>query len=363
MASPDVLEFEQLLAPIPGESPVGVDPRADISPLSEYQKVKEDRKVSRQTENQIDRGGDQSPPDWRPLIENAKKLLRETSKDMEVVAYLIEGLTRVKKFAGIRDGFKLAADLIETYGTALFPDPDDTDIENRFSHLLQLNGIDSAGALVVPIAKIPFTGLTSVGEFSLTHYQTAQTIAKIADPKARAARIDQAKISMEILQKAVNETPSKFYIDLVDDLNASVEQFRRFCDVLGEKLKYDAQSDNLRTAFESYLDAVMSLAKSKLPVAPVAAAKTEESVAEAPQAAAAAPQAGIGGIHSREDALEALNKVAEYFRKTEPQSIIPFTLDQVIHWGRLSLPELLAELIPDEGPRKNLFKQVGIKPP
>ena len=108
----------------------------------------------------------------------------------------------------------------------------------------------------------------------------------------------------------------------------------------------------------------MSMAKSKLPVAPAApkveAAATANEVAAAP---APPPVVGIGGIHTREDALEALDKVAEYFRKTEPHSIIPFSLDQVIRWGRLSLPDLLAELIPDEAPRKNLFKQVGIKPP
>ncbi len=33
-----------------------------------------------------------------------------------------------------------------------------------------------------------------------------------------------------------------------------------------------------------------------------------------------------------------------------------------MRWGRLSLPELMMELIPDEAPRKNLFKQVGIRP-
>jgi len=38
-------------------------------------------------------------------------------------------------------------------------------------------------------------------------------------------------------------------------------------------------------------------------------------------------------------------------------------LEQVANWGKMSLPELLSELIPDEGPRKNVFKQVGIKPP
>jgi len=43
--------------------------------------------------------------------------------------------------------------------------------------------------------------------------------------------------------------------------------------------------------------------------------------------------------------------------------VIPYALEQVVNWGKMSLPDLLAELIPDEGPRKSVFKQVGIRPP
>jgi hypothetical protein len=35
----------------------------------------------------------------------------------------------------------------------------------------------------------------------------------------------------------------------------------------------------------------------------------------------------------------------------------------VVRWGKMSLPELLVELIPEDNPRSNLFKWVGIKPP
>jgi type VI secretion system protein ImpA len=68
-------------------------------------------------------------------------------------------------------------------------------------------------------------------------------------------------------------------------------------------------------------------------------------------------------IKDRYDAMDRLLKIAGYFRTAEPQSIIPYALEQIVTWGKMSLPELLAELIPEEGPRKNVFKQVGIKPP
>ncbi len=371
MASPEVLDFTKLLAPVSGENPAGSDLRADLSPLSDFQKIKEDRKAARQAENQIDRGtGDAAqdaklmPPDWRPLVERAVKVLSEKSKDMEVTAYLIEGLTRTKGFAGIRDGFRLATDLIAAYGDSLFPSPGDTDVENRFSHLLQLNGIEGPGALIVPVAKIALTGETTGGIFSLIHVQAAQSLAKVPDPKARQARIDKGAITLELIAKAIVETPAKFFIDLVDDINGSLEQFRRFCDMVSEKTQYDPQSDNLRSALESYLEVVMDLARAKLPppgAAKAAAAAVADAAKAEPTPAAAQP-AAAGVIRTRDDALEALGKVAEFFRRNEPQSIVPYALEQVIHWGRMPLPDLLSELIPEDGPRKNLFKQVGIKP-
>ncbi len=81
--------------------------------------------------------------------------------------------------------------------------------------------------------------------------------------------------------------------------------------------------------------------------------------AGSPVPAAPAPPNEVG---TREDAFRELLKLADFFRRTEPQAVLSYALEQVVRWGRLSLPELMQELIPDEAPRKNLFKQVGIRP-
>jgi hypothetical protein len=43
--------------------------------------------------------------------------------------------------------------------------------------------------------------------------------------------------------------------------------------------------------------------------------------------------------------------------------VVPYGLEQVVRWGNMPLPALLGELIPDESPRHQLFRQVGIRPP
>jgi type VI secretion system protein ImpA len=58
-----------------------------------------------------------------------------------------------------------------------------------------------------------------------------------------------------------------------------------------------------------------------------------------------------------------LLQVAEYFRRNEPHTPVSYALEQVVRWGKMSLPDLLLELIPEDSPRSNLYRLVGIKPP
>src|SRR5690242_7010393 len=109
MASPEVLDFAKLLAPISADKPTGVDPRSDISPTSLHYKIKSDRSTARGAERQAVTGDDTaSPPDWKPVRQLGIKVLTEQAKDLEITAYLIEALLRLEGFAGLRDGFRLA---------------------------------------------------------------------------------------------------------------------------------------------------------------------------------------------------------------------------------------------------------------
>lgn len=67
-------------------------------------------------------------------------------------------------------------------------------------------------------------------------------------------------------------------------------------------------------------------------------------------------------VVNREDMLKELARISEYFRKTEPQSPLAYTLEEAIRRGRLSWPELLAELVSDTAVRDSILTQLGIRP-
>ncbi|WP_198376680.1 hypothetical protein [Neoroseomonas rubea] len=68
-------------------------------------------------------------------------------------------------------------------------------------------------------------------------------------------------------------------------------------------------------------------------------------------------------MRTREDAIKQLEEIAAFFRKTEPHSPLAFTLDDAVRRARMPLPELLAEVLPDEAARKAMLNSLGIRLP
>jgi type VI secretion system protein ImpA len=71
----------------------------------------------------------------------------------------------------------------------------------------------------------------------------------------------------------------------------------------------------------------------------------------------------LGPIRSREDAFGALIQVGEFLRRSEPQSLVPYAIEELVRRGRMALPELMGELIKDAGQRKAFYLVAGIRPP
>jgi type VI secretion system protein ImpA len=69
-------------------------------------------------------------------------------------------------------------------------------------------------------------------------------------------------------------------------------------------------------------------------------------VSESGAVPAGAPYAG-GAIRSRQDAVRALEAIAEYFRATEPSSPIPLVVDRARRLVSKNFLEVLADIAPE----------------
>src|ERR1700692_687787 len=121
---PEGFDLEVLLAPIPGDAPQGIDIREDYSATSPYNRLRDARSEARDAERGQD-AGDQDARDptplWRTVRDGALKTLAETTKDLEVAAWLTEALVRSHGLVGLGAGAQLMAGLAEQYWDGLFP--------------------------------------------------------------------------------------------------------------------------------------------------------------------------------------------------------------------------------------------------
>jgi type VI secretion system protein ImpA len=368
MPATEILDFAELLAPIAGDQPVGADPRSDASPGSAYYAVRDARLANRAAERQLLADpNDGSAPDWRPVLQRGTALLTEHAKDLEIAAYVVEALVRLHGFAGLCDGFRLARELVERYWDDLYPLPDEDGLEARLAPLIGLNGADGDGTLISPILSVPLTEAGNLPPFACYHVQQALALEKVQDENARAKRLQEGSVDLATIEQAVAETSREFYAGLVNDLRQCQDEYASLCRVLDEKCgSHCPPASNVRAALAACWEALDQVAGAKLPQEDhegTSAADATPTNGQATAGHAPAPPATLSAesIVTRDDAFRLLLKVAEYFRRAEPHSVVSYSLEQVVRWGKMSLPELLRELITDEEPRQQFFRQVGIR--
>jgi type VI secretion system protein ImpA len=64
---------------------------------------------------------------------------------------------------------------------------------------------------------------------------------------------------------------------------------------------------------------------------------------------------------NRAEAYAALEALADYLAEVEPHSPTPFLLRRAVNWGRMSLPEVIAEIIREEGDVNRFFNALGVR--
>ncbi|QOJ15133.1 MAG: type VI secretion system protein TssA [Planctomycetia bacterium] len=365
MATPPTLDFDALLAPISGDDPAGRDLRSDYAPTAPYRVMKEARTLARRIERAIEQLDPdvKDVPDWRPILDHAPRTITTVSKDLEVAAWLTEALTRSKGFAGVRDGLRLCRELVERFWDGLHPRPDpeepaeDGELSRRVSPLAGLND----GALVGPIEAISIVSSREHGPLGVSAYEQSSALEQVTDPREREIREKQGAVPLAAFQKAVANTSAEFYRTLLDDLGGAQNEFQALCRALDERCGSNGPpTANIADVLDRCQRRIRLLASDKLGL--------DTAPVDAPTASAAESGGGGGSrvdgpIRSRDEAFMVLRQVADFFRRTEPQSVLPYHLEECVRFGRMDLPALLSELINDAAVRDSLFKRIGIPPP
>ncbi len=377
MAAPEVLDLDVLLRPISADAPSGVALKEDPQSQHLYYDLKTARDAARAAEREVRKAltagdeegglGDLDPPDWRKVRDLAVEILATWSKDLWVAAWLLEALVRLEGFAGLRDGLRLLTGLVGNFWDGIHPRPDEDGIATTVAQLDGLFAGGSEGSLPPQIAALPLTQGTSIEPLTGLDYADAADLETINDVDRRNQRIAKGAATMEMFEKAARETPPEFFVELAEQIAACQTHFQELSQLLESKCD-DGQGGYSSAPPSSYVaaaltgasDVLRSIAGHVLVDAPEEHSDDVSSELVAVEEGGSASLGTAGRVASREDALNALTKVADFFRNTEPHSPLSYLLDRAVRWGRLSLPELLRELVDDTSARRDISRRTGI---
>ncbi|MBU6396579.1 MAG: type VI secretion system protein TssA [Rhodospirillales bacterium] len=355
------LDLEDLLAPISEDNPVGADVREDFSPTSLYFRLRDARADARAAERAADAnpGEVASPEGWRSVRALAVEILSQKAKDLEAAAWLTEALVRSDGLAGLAFGASLLGGLAERYWDNLFPLPDEDGMETRVAPVTGLNGEGGDGTLSQPLQKLPLFRDANGETVMLFQYQQSAELAAIADQKRVEARIAAGVVPYDAMLAAARAAPPGGYILLRRNLEAA----RTAWSAMGEIFDRLAGRDAPPTGRIAETLALVGEFVARYAPAEAAAVPPEGEVdAVSPaEGGREAPPGQPKRLASREDALATLGEIAEYFRRTEPQSPLAYTIDEAIRRGRLTWPELIAELVRDDQVRNSILNSLGLK--
>src|ERR1700689_1063376 len=120
---------EDILAPIPGENPSGIDLRYD-NKLLIHDKIKE----ARRQDDDLAQGAWQSErktANFPFVVKTAQDAIATVSKDLQVAAWLSEALLQTERYDGLRQGLDLTLNLMTTFWDTIYPVIEDGDRELR----------------------------------------------------------------------------------------------------------------------------------------------------------------------------------------------------------------------------------------
>jgi len=360
---------EDILAPIPGENPSGIDLRYDTKLLI-YDKLKEARRQDDDTA-QGDWQTERKTANFPLSVKLAQETLATTSKDLQVAAWLTEALLQTEKFSGLRQGLELVQKMLIDYWDTVYPEVEDGDLELRATPLNWLGSM-----LDLPIRSAPINN----GGHSLLAYTQSRVVGyedqvkNDKDRKARSKMIDEGKLAPEVFDKAFAETPKSFYLQAEKDLDTSlavVASLDKFCDEnFGDEAPAFGKLKGALTDVRHIVHTLLQKKREKEPdpveegvPAEAATAEDAASVAEGEDAAAPVASVGVGAMLAaepadRRQAVASIAAAAAFLRKREPFSPAPYLMLRGLRWGELRTAARLSDSNLLEAPPTELRMQI-----
>lgn len=359
------VDLATLLAPIENERPAGRYLRAN----GVYAAIKEARKEDDASlpmgtwERELKRA------DWDKVTEVAVHALANKTKDLQLVAWLLEAQLHKEGFRGIFACIALMENLCQLYWDSLFPPiEEDGDIDYRLNILHWIND-----KLLPLVKQIPITAAgRSEQQFHWADWEQAKRNERLKQNHSVIASRELEGIQINTFMAAMSATPT----DYLRDIYLPIESALLAMEGLGKTLDgFCGDKAPSLNNLGGLLEEIQALIASELHKRGVRMSDVRHlaaaTIAQDSDGAGGGSGSGAGGggdgfggdgpINNRADAYARLAMAADYLIHIEPHSPAPYLVKRAIEWGNLNTAELYHELFVKHQGQISIFDLLGIE--
>ena len=337
---PQQSDLHEWLQPIPGDNPAGESLRYQGT----YDRIAEARREDDPNLSQGIYKATLKRADWSVAESICVEALRTRTKDLQIAGWLLEAWIHLYGFAGVAQGLRLMAGLCDQFWADLYPAIEAGDVEARIAPFVWIEQ-----KLTLKLKQVTLTAPDTTGDsYSYVDWESACHFENLAmkDPRALQEALAKINPSVATFRAAVAATDRTSYMDLLEDLRDAIDGCVLVEQVLDEKCGKDAPG--LRQ-FKEALSAIQQLIFQDLQTRIAEPEADEELLSAATHDETELELWSNSPIRSRTDAYRRLSEVADYLLRTEPHSPTPYLVQRAVEWGSMSLPELLQQIVRNEG--------------
>ena len=378
MAAPVFEPFEPdiaaLLVPVPGALESGSSMRYEPEFLAIRQAREED-------DTTVPRGEWEralKKSDWKLVASTCLQLLGGKTKDFQVAAWLCEAWTHLHQIEGLNAAIQILHGYADKYWQTAHPLIDDGDEDARVAPFVWLNeNLPLLLNLRVPLIYVPDRKSAAV---SLADWDRTLVVdALTAEQVAKTAPGAEKPLTRDVVISAASGANLSRLIQTKLQLAQAVRGWTQLAELLDSRVQSSPPSIARVTDMLRRMERVVASLVDGRDVVQVEAQQEPESEQESqdewhePQEVQEVQQTMKqpikspanfnldGSVKSRDDAYRMLESIADFLMKTEPHSPTPYLIKRAVTWGRMSLVDLMLEVVREEGDMTRYLSLLGIK--
>lgn len=324
-----LIDVDALLATLGDSAPCGPDLEYDSAFLALEEAAR--GKAEQQFGDTIIPAED---PDWRKVQTLSSELLTRT-KDIRVAVHLLRASTRLQGLAAAADGLRLIHGLLSQYWDSVHPMLDVEDNNDPTMRLNALAPLVDGASFLHDLRKAPI----GAGRSGLTGRDIELASGK-AQPNEGESVTPMPGI-LQALQDAEAQQPG-----LVAALAGMTQTVAAIDAVIGERASISGPEFRpLKVLTQTISDAAGRASGAADESAAAADVGGDPALATGGAAHMAVAQPGV--LRSREDAIQALEKVCEWLETHEPSNPAPLLIRRAQRLMSKSFVEIIRDLVPD----------------